>query len=403
MPKIIYLDSADYSDLSAPTDQISCDDKNVLAALQRAQVAGSAQCVLSAIHLSEAVHATPNPSHRAAAIRRTALMEELCKGHHVRTPDQLLKIEIKKALGNGATGRLTTNELLSGPHEWFGIKLNINFDEKRIRLREKIDARLSHLPRRDRRKIKSQLNLANATGREYWRQLFRASSQPSQEEFPFGLVSDELVQGWFTGEKSDREFLKALLGLMNRPRTMVEHLLDADEQSTIYSFLRDEGVKMKAKMETRLQETMRALNKLFQLDQAFPFAKEIRKTIPKHDFYRNVIESYGAVSLNVLSDTEVEAIIDRCPAASTLANAYIAYACSIFEANVQSMKSGRNNIRTGQTSDFGDLMHAVYAPYCNVFRCDAHFGSLLRQNPTIRDRIVNKRKSLMDLETFTAA
>jgi hypothetical protein len=42
-------------------------------------------------------------------------------------------------------------------------------------------------------------------------------------------------------------------------------------------------------------------------------------------------------------------------------------------------------------------MRAPYAPYGDVFRCDAAFGETIKTHPTVQGRIMPKRRDLLTL------
>jgi hypothetical protein len=54
------------------------------------------------------------------------------------------------------------------------------------------------------------------------------------------------------------------------------------------------------------------------------------------------------------------------------------------------IRAGNIAVKQTSSSDFGDLMHSYYAPYFDVFRCDAGFGALLKRHKLIRARIADR-------------
>jgi hypothetical protein len=48
--------------------------------------------------------------------------------------------------------------------------------------------------------------------------------------------------------------------------------------------------------------------------------------------------------------------------------------------------AGKQLPKTPKTSDFGDLMHLIYSPYVDIFRCDAAFGPHLKSHAPVRAR-----------------
>jgi hypothetical protein len=108
MPKSIYLDSSDFSDLSSPEDRLRAEDETVLTALRTAHKNGTALFLLSPPLLSEAVHATE--ANKKDSVRRAALMRELCGTNTLRYPTQISKMELTRALSGESNVRLTLND-----------------------------------------------------------------------------------------------------------------------------------------------------------------------------------------------------------------------------------------------------------------------------------------------------
>jgi hypothetical protein len=82
IPKSVYLDSNDFSDLSRPEDELNSSDRDVLALLRDAARNKRARFFISAVHISEAVHASQE--YKIAAVRRARLMQELGAGNILR-------------------------------------------------------------------------------------------------------------------------------------------------------------------------------------------------------------------------------------------------------------------------------------------------------------------------------
>jgi hypothetical protein len=239
------------------------------------------------------------------------------------------------------------------------------------------------------------------------RSLASATSQPpthQHHEFPFNLVSAELLQAWLLGEKTDAELLGHIAKTASRPKALVENILDAtDERQTLYSLVRDEGVGMRNSMEKRIETIVVALTPLLENFSNSQIASAFRQALPKVTLYKSAIASAAGTSADDLTDKDAKRIIAACPAISAFVNVFIAYSYSMLESNIQRLRHGKSLVLTGKDSDFGDIMHAVYAPYSDVFRCDAHFGALLKQDPMIRGRVFDRRSQLLRLIRDVAA
>jgi hypothetical protein len=395
MPKLVYLDSSDFSDLSSPS--LSEDSRIVLEALRKGHTDGTALYYFSLIHLSEAVHA--NTAYKESAVRRARLIAELCGSNALRFPNDIFSLELRKVLSGATHGRLSLSELLSPPSEWFGFRLGPDLHNWRKKIDIEFDKRIAHLPRHERRKVKSQMPFSKKSGREQWRTLYDSMPPHSLTEFPFDLLDRDFVIRWMLREKTDQEFSEQLTRILSNPTSMIQHVLDSTgERATIYEIVRNEGHEIQQAMEIRLRTYIdRLMNIIGPEATTLPMAKLFREAIPKALLYRSVIEGYSDRNVPELSDNRVVSTIRMCPALSVFAKLYINFAYSLFESNWQRRKHGVPDVIAGKPSDFGDLMHAAYAPYMDLFRCDKYFGSLLRQDPSVSARIVTRRASLTGL------
>jgi hypothetical protein len=117
--KTVYLDSNDFSDLSAAQDKLRDVDRAVLALLREAKTAGRARFFISPVHISEAVHASE--TYRDAAVRRAELMRELGAENFLKFPIEICTQELTRALANANPIKSTLAQITSRPDEWFGI------------------------------------------------------------------------------------------------------------------------------------------------------------------------------------------------------------------------------------------------------------------------------------------
>src|SRR5438105_3725171 len=104
MTTLVYLDSSDFSDLSVPDDQLSAENRETLKQLRYHRTQGSAQFLLSGVHVSEAVHAAEH--YKQSAVRRALLMRELCGSNFLRFPIEIFRLELRKAFAGICDARL---------------------------------------------------------------------------------------------------------------------------------------------------------------------------------------------------------------------------------------------------------------------------------------------------------
>ncbi|WGD48847.1 hypothetical protein QA641_24725 [Bradyrhizobium sp. CB1650] len=392
MPIIVYLDSSDFSDLSHDETSLSDANQAILKELRLRMLDGSVEFPLSGVHLSEAVHASDNPDHKQAAVRRATLMQELCAGNHLRLPPEIMRLEIAKAMDGAQDARLSKAELFSGNSEWFGLSLAKTFKPSREGAMARIDQHLTHLPRRERRKIKSELKPSTSRGRARLRELLR-SSHATPQEFPFSLLTNEFVLDWLVGDRSDNEFRDKLTQVLNNPKGLIESVLDlTNERQTIYSLLRDRGENNCTTMQRALQPLLNVLSELDPAEDFSVASRAFRNATKQLRFGRIIVSEFADYSVDHLDDKSIDRLVAACPAISTFVNLYTAYALSLIDSTLQRWRSGKNSIKEILPSDFGDMMHSAYAPYSDIFRCDAHFASLLSHNRALKGRVAGRSR-----------
>ena len=219
MRKSIYLDSNDFSDLSRPDDQLRPEDVVVLAALRSARDNGTARILLSPPLLSEAVHASE--TSKEFALRRASLMRELCDRNFLRYPTDVCKLEFDQALSNTSVVKLSLDEIVSGDGQWFGNDLDLqSLREIRLKTQQGLHERIDQqqLPRAERRKLKSQLNLSKPASRRLLRQLLgNGSSNEPQNDFPLNLIDQNQFMAWLLGETTDFDLHERLHAIISDP------------------------------------------------------------------------------------------------------------------------------------------------------------------------------------------
>jgi hypothetical protein len=73
------------------------------------------------------------------------------------------------------------------------------------------------------------------------------------------------------------------------------------------------------------------------------------------------------------------------------------YFHTLVQSNLMRFQSGKRQHTVPKKSDFGDLMHVMYAPYMDIFRCDARFGSHLKSYRPVQSKIAARRKDILNM------
>lgn len=395
MKKSIYLDSNDFSDLSEPEDQLRDEDKAVLCTLREATTRGTAIVLLSPPLLSEAVHATE--SNKEHSLRRASLMHELCGTNFVAYPTNILKIEVTQALSNSPS-KLTLADFLSSEGEWFGSPYTLqSLKETRQNALQKIDEHLKHLPRAERRKIKSQLNPLKAGSRSLLRTLImEGRSNTNQTEFPLNMLDQDLYLDWFLGDTTDVAMRAHMHDILCNPYVLFRHVIDEiGHRDQLYNLVRKGGASLSANLEKLGQHIIHFSKLNAQMGQQLN-ARDLANEITEL-FLKTIVERISEIEVNQLSDAEFLEVMNRCPSASTLIHVLRAYIHTLVQSNLMRSQGDGAKPAKPKQSDFGDLMHVFYAPYVDIFRCDARFGEHLKNNKLTRGRIASRRGDILHL------
>ncbi|MDB5578123.1 MAG: hypothetical protein JWR80_3299 [Bradyrhizobium sp.] len=394
--KLVYLDSSDFSHLSAPEATLTDEQKAVLARLRQHKAAGTAIFYMSTIHFGEAVHASRE--HKQDAIRRGALMRELCEGKVLRYPTEIAKLELRKAL-RFESGLLTLDEITSSDGEWFGFASDLDsMLEIKRDMNQQVEALLNKQPRKERRKLKSELNLKKRSSHAAWRKILKDGTSPAVLDFPLNLLNQETVISWFLGEVSDTDFQDMLLKIMSDPHAMFATFLDETKhREKLYEILRKQG---REQAETLMETTERLMPTLTQIansEHKFDLTELIEQVVSKPGFLGKYIETYSDISSDHITEAQEKTVIQSCPSLFTFIEITKAYLVSSAYAHIMRIRAGNTSIKEINPSDFSDIMHAFYAPYFDVFRCDSRFGAQLKKHKPIRMHIADRIGDLMHM------
>ena len=346
---------------------------------------------MSAVHFSEAVHA--GIQHKDSALRRAELMQELCAENILRFPTEVPKLELQKALGGAATSRLCESDLASPKGKWFGFCTNLdNLTEARREVSASIEKLLAPLPRRERRRLKADLDLRKKSAHTKWREII--GSAPETDEFPTNLVGPESTIAWFLREMSDAEYRERTISIMHDPLLMFKYILDETKnRRTLYELIRNQGTALLSDLE-KSEELMRpALAAIAFSSAEINLRQLIDRICLEPPFLRQTIAAYSDIDCNI-PDGDLRKITESCPSLSSQIAASKSYLLQRAYSLISRIRGGNNEASKAKPSDLGDLMHSFYAPYFDIFRCDARFGEILKRHPPIRERIVDRLSDL---------
>jgi hypothetical protein len=119
------------------------------------------------------------------------------------------------------------------------------------------------------------------------------------------------------------------------------------------------------------------------------------RTMLESGFIRRIVSSYAEADVEHIDNAELIRIVKRTPCVSAFIAVARAYIFSLTNAHMLRIKAGNTSPAAVRTSDFGDLMHSFYAPYFDIFRCDARFGALLKEYAPIRSNVADRRSDIV--------
>jgi len=395
--KLVYLDANDFSDLSKPENELSSSDKAILELLREVKRSGSARFFVSPIHISEAVHASEK--YKDAAVRRATLMQELGAGNILQFPLNICKIELARAFACEDSVKCSLAEITSKPDEWFGMPHSTeDLKERRDEVSASIDDALRGLNRTERRRQKSKLNPKKKSSHTYIRSLIKEGlSQPPSSNVPVALMNPDLVLDWYLGKASDDAFRKNSVGLLSDPYLLFKHFIDElGHRESLYRVIRDQGEKWVSFIETATSQAVPVLLLAKQTGNQVDL-KSVMSQIASESFWQKVVGSLAEMDLSHLSKNEVREAKEKSPSTSIFIHILLESVLVKLQSTAARVNAGNLNAPNVKVSDYADFMHAIYAPYFDIFRCDTRIGELLGHHKAVNGRIASRRNDLLKM------
>lgn len=401
MPKTIYLDSSDFSDLSAPKERQRPEDAEILTALRKARDDRTAIFLISPPLLSEAVHASA--SNKEDATRRARLMSELCVTNTLRYPTDISRMELTRALSGKPIKALTLEDILSRDDEWFGrpsdpSHLARKRKEVRSTLRRELKARLALAPREQRRAAKAMLDFSKRSSRLFWRQqLNEVDFDSASLDLPIHLIEKSTFIDWFVGEKTDAEMHSHMTKVLTDPFNLFQYVIEAmDQRKELYGLARMGGLNLSNNVEKLSRQVLKFAQISSELGRNVD-SRSLVQELVSSSIVRDFVGAFSEQSVEHLNDEEVMETVNRSPSMATLVHVLREYFHALVQSNMMKFKSGNHTPTIPKASDYGDLMHVFYAPYVDIFRCDARFGSHLKSHSLMRNKVAARRRDILQM------
>jgi hypothetical protein len=300
-----------------------------------------------------------------------------------------------RRLQNGENPHLGTDEIASKDRDWFGTDLPLDGLRKtHAELHQEINALFAKMPRRERRKHRSELDLQKRSSHEKWRALINRGSQGAHVAYPFNLVEQSTIVGWFLGEITDAELRLKTLQLLSDPYVMFKYLLENTRiRQTLYDALRKQGRELADQIALSEQKIIMSLNPVVNSPLDHLVRAKFREACLQPETLRRIISSFE-FPLHDTTDAKLADIVQSCPSLSTFVAVGKGIVLSRVYSYLDRIGAGKMAVKVTKPSIFGDIMHCLYAPYFDVFRCDAPFGAILKTHKPVRHRIADRISDL---------
>lgn len=371
VPLLVYLDSSDFSTLSNPGR--SNEQEVVRSQLTGLTESGLVQFVFSGTHLMEM--APLSSTYTPAAAARADLLVELCGRNAVISFDKLVKLE----LGRLAEPTASTANVVSTTAEWYPEWGNMISPVQWVDAIKEVDitSRQHGLNRQQRRQLKKGL-FKDGRPKKVTLQFLADNGESNDykelvQRYPM-REQDARVLGWYVvGKATAVQANEAFLESLRDPRWMMRWFAEHHGQlSPFVQYLREPAEKLLASVAD-IADAAHQMHKL--RDSLGPSYQP---------------EFLTANGWNRLQDATVLNIANRCLKHFSLsgndsvtANDVDNY-CPGLSAFIRSVHSAVRDStsetpRQSKGSDFVDGVHAMYAPYVDIFRADSYMASHIRR------------------------
>lgn len=388
-PIHVYLDSSDYSRLSSPSAQTesTIEIRNQLLEWSKS---GQVRFLFSGILLLEM--APVEAIHTPLASLRADLLVDLCGRNALISFDRLLMLECASI----NTQQPSRESVCSSDADWFPDLGNIISPVNWAEAIHDVDSagKKHNLNRQHRRALKRKIFKKNKPSKEAVRAVLGDDLSKQLDEFldlyPMRPSDAEVLWKYVLGLATKAEADIAFKESLRDPKWMMRWFAQHhDQMSPLIEWLRGPSKTLMADTKKMADQATQIV--LFEERLGVPKGQRI---LTKKIWIQHQDEMVVKVSSNMVArfDPDFRGQIDltqfdqNCPGFSTCLRALHS---SIWSSIGQAP-------RTPKDSDVVDALHALYAPYVDVFRADSFMAPFIadqvRQNGTI---VVSKLESLV--------
>jgi len=369
----IYLDSSDYSTLADPPLVDADKSARVLEALRTYVAKKAIEVRYSVVHLSEMANLAPE--HLGSAARRAKVLDDLSNGKCIRFPDSVFTDEIE-ICRDPRKGPWSKSIAYAEHNQWINSPVS---KLTNIRKQLQSDIALELKARGYARKFRSK-NIANKLGREFARspEGSRKIDQAARDlyaEIPVKHSAElsDVLKRFALGDATDFEVKKIIAKSAMEPADLIEFLAPKlNATSRLSKIVRNVGADMAVTADQQFARVREFANLAEAVGRKEEAVQTLRKWISdmKFSFKVKLVRAHAVdVGGDIgrwtarLSDKEISKL--TLPSAD-IAAVVLSRKMWAITANLLAHPSS-----PGWTPQDGvDFMHARFAPYVDIFRCD---------------------------------
>lgn len=370
-PLCIYLDTSDYSRFADISYRNEPGLADILTFLREKKEQGLVEFRFSVVHLFEFLK---DPSRRELALRKVQIMEELCGGQAFRHFSDVFDLE-REALRSEAD---PAPLVVSDEGEWYPSVEQDDDDSFSLdalirRLQESFPA----LPAAELRGL-----IKNPEAAAFVK-------DGMSKRFPLAdLYESNLLDRFFASEVPGNLLARELIKAFARPSVFLNHYLEGNPKAQeVFKALPRLEKNLHGKL-VQAQEGLKAHVKLvLGLEQED--IKEVRRYVKKLSLVDSSAPylEIDELPTNLQRALERNLFLKELPALSTHFHLLTAYLRDLIYPSPV--------LPEIKESDVGDILHATYLPYVDIYRTDGRFGALMNNVPRpITVKVVSKLHQL---------
>jgi len=389
-PVKVYLDSSDYSTLSAP--DLGTSDAAVRDRLIHWVRKGSIRCYFSHVLLAEMAPTTPGREDHAVA--RAALLFDLCRANTMIAPQRLMTMELARAISieYSATSAYSTDG------QWFPdggdeLPAPATRDELSAQIQDCAtelfqESQLNRAQRRQAQKrLRTQRTFVHQRVRERARTLTLSEEQARQSLNGYPLKAEDVVvlMRYYAGHGTEEAAQVAYRRSLSDPKWILEWMYrDVDRSREFADWLRAPGEDLSRQLmrSVGLADDLRALSDS-SIGREFLSNDAWRARID--DSMARVCTTIATKFLGHEGQVSAKLIETKCPGTHAMLGTFY----SAWRAAVE------HNRKAPMRSDYGDALHAIYAPYVDVFRADSSMAPHVARHVSGNICVVQKLRNLI--------